>query len=258
MAILVWDKVGDRTYQTGVDRGVLYLPDGAGVAWNGLTSVEERFSQERKAYYLDGVKYLEHVLPGDFSAQLKAFTYPDEFDRVVGISDRSSGLSAHDQNLMSFGLSYRTLIGDDVAGTDRGYLLHLLYNLTAIPESNAYVSLNAQSKPVEFGWALSGVPVVISGRRPTVHISLDSTKMKRVLLSNIETILYGSSGAAPRLLSFSEILSLIGITITDNGNGTWTVVGPDELITMLDSTTFQIENVDAVYLSADTYAISST
>lgn len=257
MTALVWDKIGDRTYQTGVDRGVLYLP-GVAVPWNGLTSVEERFSQERKPYYLDGVKYLELVSPGDFAGQLKAFTYPDEFERVVGVSNKGSGMFVHDQNPMSFGLSYRTLIGNDISGIKRGYKIHLLYNLTAIPDSNSYSSLDNQPKPIEFGWTLSGIPEMISGYRPSAHISLDSTKIKPTLLAKVETILYGLIDAVPRLPLFSEIFSLIGITITDNGNDTWTAVGPDELIIMLDSTTFQIENADAVYLDANTYELSSS
>jgi hypothetical protein len=257
MAELVWHQVGDRIYQTGVDRGVLYLPDGIAVAWNGLTSVEETFSQEHKSYYLDGVKYLEHQLPGDFAASLKAFTYPDEFNQVVGVRDIGSGVFIHDQNLTSFGLSYRTLIGDDVSGIDRGYKIHLLYNLIAVPDNNAYMSLNDQSAPIEFSWSLSGVPSSVPGYRPTAHISLDSTKMDSVTLEEVETILYGSPGVNPRLLSFQEMSTFIGITITDNGDGTWTAVGPDQLITMLNATTFEIANANAVYLNTDTYNISS-
>jgi hypothetical protein len=228
------------------------------VAWNGLTSVEEKFTQDRTPYYLDGLKYLENQLPGDFSAQLKAFTYPDEFNQVVGISDRPSGMSVHDQKPKSFGLSYRTLIGDDISGTDRGYKLHLLYNLTAVPDNNAYASLGDQANPIEFGWALSGIPAVTLGYRATVHISLDSTKMSSSLLAKIEAILYGSPRAYPRLPLFSEIVALTSIIITDNGNGTWTAVGPDELITIPNATTFQIEGADAVYSDANTYQISST
>lgn len=246
MAELVWDKVGDRTYQTGVDRGVLYLPDGSAVAWNGLTSVEERFTQERKVYYLDGVKYLEHILPGDFSAQLKAFTYPDEFERINGVAPGEDGVFIHDQKPSRFGLSYRTLIGDDVSGTDRGYKLHILYNLTAVPDNNAYTSLGDQAAPVEFGWDLAGTPVAVSGYRPTAHISLDSTKMNSTLLADLENTLYGSSGA--------EAL----VSITDNGDGTWTASGPDEYITMLDSTTGEISGANVTHLDVNTYEASTS
>jgi hypothetical protein len=262
MTELVWDKIGDRTYQTGVDRGVLYLSDGTAAAWNGLTSVEEKFSQERKSYYLDGIKYFENVLPGDFSAQLKAFTYPDEFERINGVAPDGAGLFVHDQKPTSFGLSYRTLIGDDVFGTERGYKIHLLYNLTAIPGSNSYTSLGDQSDLIEFGWDLSGIPVATPGYRPTAHISLDSTKMNPSHIEYFEIILYGSDNVEPRLPTFQELIdleeSLSIVMITDNGNGSWTAVGPDQNIEMLDTTTFSLIDVDAVYLNADTYEISST
>lgn len=218
---------------------------GTAVVWNGLTSVEEKFGQERKSYYLDGVKYLDHVLPGDFSAQLKAFTYPDEFERINGVASGEDGVSIHDQKPMSFSLSYRTRIGDDVSGTDRGYKLHLLYNLTAVPDNNAYTSLGDQNAPIEFGWDLSGTPVAVPGYRPTVHISFDSTKIEPALLLEFENTLYGSSG--------SDAV----ITILDNGDGTWTANGPDDLITMLDSTTGEISGADVVHVDADTYEVTT-
>jgi len=260
MATLVWDQVGARTYQTGVDRGVLYLPDKA-VVWNGLTSIEERFDAERKTFYLDGVKFLEHVLPSDFSAQLKAFTYPEEFERILGVISDGGGMQFHDQRPARFGLSYRTLLGDDISGTARGYRVHMLYNLTAIPDAAPFSSLNAGSSPIEFSWNLSGTPVKISGVRPTVHISFDSTEMDSTLLSLLEAMLYGDVNTNPRLPLISEILEFIGdwgILITDNGDGTWTASGPDNFVSMTDSTTFQITEDTAIYLDADTYQVSST
>lgn len=262
MAELVWDKIGDRTYQTGVDRGVLYLPDGTAAAWNGLTSVEEKFSQSSKSYYLDGVKYLEHQIPGDFSAQLKAFTYPDEFDQVNGVISNTNGLFVHDQKPTSFGLSYRTLLGDDVSGTERGYKIHLLYNLMAIPDNISYTSVNDQAAPITFGWGLSGTPVAISGYRRTAHISLDSTEMNPGHIEQIEVILYGSDTVEPRLPTIQELFdldkSLHMVMITDNGDGSWTAVGPDHHIEMFDTTTFSIIDVNSIYLDDDTYQISTT
>lgn len=262
MAPLVWDKVGDRIYQTGIDRGVLYLPDVA-VVWNGLVSIEEKFSQDRKSYYLDGVKYLENQLAGDYSAQLKAFTYPNEFEQILGVDadPQKRGVFIHDQKAGSFNLSYRTRIGDDVSGVNRGYKIHLLYNLIASPDTNAYDSLNAQSSPILFSWGLSGTPEVAVGYRPTSHISLDSTKMAPGLLSDLEYMLYGSGSELPVLPPLQEILTLInfwGISIVDNGDGTWTATGLNKYIKMLDDTTFQISDVNAIYTDVDTYDISST
>lgn len=261
MAELVWDKIGDRTYQTGVDRGVLYLSDGTSAAWNGLTSVEEQFSHVKKPYYFDGMKYLEHIVPGDFSAKLKAFTYPDEFELVNGVRPDGNGLFIHDQRSISFGLSYRTLIGDDVSGTERGYKVHLLYNLKANPDNNSYGSLDARSNLIEFGWDLSGIPVSVLGYRPTAHLSLDSTKMDSALLATIEDILYGTPTVNPRLPSFKELLALINnwvpLTITNNSDGTWTATG-DGVAVGADPTTFEINNANAIFSDPDKYTITST
>jgi len=200
------------------------------------------------------VKYLEHLTPGDFAAQLKAFTYPEEFEQVTGVRSKGSGVFVHDQNSTSFGLSYRTLIGDDVSGTERGYKIHLLYNVTAIPDNNVYASLRAQ--PIEFSWALSGTAEAVPGYRPTAHVTLDSTKMTPALLAEIEAILYGTALLQPRLPALQELVSLIYLVIVDNGDGTWTATGPAHLIVMVDSTTFQLPEVDAVYLNPTTYVIT--
>src|SRR5438045_3434548 len=126
MTALAWDKVGERVFQTGVDRGVLYLNDDTSVPWNGLTGVDENHSVEIKSSYLNGLKYLQYAVLSDFSGSLKALTYPDEFDSVMGIVEIQPGLSYYDQPHESFSLSYRTRIGDDVLGTDLGYKLHIL------------------------------------------------------------------------------------------------------------------------------------
>ncbi len=257
MTALAWDQVGDRVFQTGVDHGVLYLPDNSGVPWNGLVSVTENSNREVKTFYLDGVKYLEHHVPGDFAAELKAFTYPDEFDEINGLS-ASDGVVFHDQAPSRFGLSYRTLIGDDVEGIERGYKIHVLYNLMANPSSIEYGSLADQTDPVVFGWSLTGTPVAIAGRRATCHISIDSTKIHPSLLAIFEERLYGSNDTEPSLPSIVELLTFDDITIFDNEDGTWTAVGPDELITMLDDTTFQITEANATYLDEDTYEISTS
>src|SRR5436190_16773892 len=183
MTALVWDRLGERIYQTGVDRGVLYLHDGTVAVWNGLTSVEESSDSERKAFYLDGVKYLENVIPGDFSAKLKAFTYPDEFYEVNGITTSDLGLGFYDQPSKSFNLSYRTRIGNDVKDLELGYKIHILYNITAVPDSYGFESSkDSGAQPIEFGWSLSGVPPKLPGFRPTVHVTIDSVKTPSDLL----------------------------------------------------------------------------
>lgn len=264
MATLVWDQVGERIYQAGVDRGVLYLHDGTSVVWNGLIGVEDATESEIKSFYLDGVKYLENVIPKDYSGKLKAFTYPDEFDSVNGIAEIAPGLVYYDQPSKSFSLSYRTKIGNDLLNEEYGYKIHILYNVVAKPDSIGFdTSSDSGAQPVEFGWTLSGTPPKIGKFRPTVHIAIDSTKTNPDLLEDLENLLYGTSSTSPYLPSIQEIADLFGyfgvLTIIDNGDGTWTAIdASDMFITMLDSTTFQIANADATYLDANTYEISST
>lgn len=262
MTVLEWDKIGERLYQTGVDRGVLYLKDGTVVPWNGLTSVEDNTNFDLNSYYLDGIKILDHVTPGDFVGKLSAFTYPDEFDQVLGIVPVVMGLSLHEQPPKSFHLSYRTRIGNDL-DDDYGYKIHLLYNLVAVPDSHKFESRKNQNDPGEFSWLLTGTPPTIMGHRPTVHISIDSTSTMADLVQEIEDILYGSSTTAPRFPTIDELQDLFlqwdKLYIIDNGDGTWTAQDPtDQYITMTGPTVFQINGADVTYLDADTYQISDT
>lgn len=260
MTAIVWDEVGERRYETGVDRGVLYLTDDSGVPWNGLTSVTEKTTGNSESpLYFDGVKYGEHLAIGDFSATLKAYTYPDEFLEFEGIIDVGNGLFVTGQMPKRFGLSYRTKIGNDLEGLDHGYKIHILYNLLATPSPKTFDAIS-DAQVSEFSWEISAVPGEISGLRPTAHVILDTRFMDPLLISDIERTLYGDSGANPQLPRISTLVSYIGswviIRITDNLDGTWTAEGPDDLITMLDATTFQITQANAVYLDADTYVIS--
>lgn len=262
MTPLVWDEVGERIYQTGVDRGVLYLHDGRVAVWNGLTSVEETASSELKSYHLDGVKYLEVLSPGDFLAKLKAITYPEEFDSVNGIVDVSPGLSYYDQPAKSFDLSYRTTIGNDL-DSDAGYKIHILYNILANPSSVTFNTLKDTVEPVEFEWSLSGTPEKVSRQRPTAHISIDSRETPSDILKILEATLYGTETSAPGLPSILEISEIFGyrgaLIIIDHGDGAWSAVDEsDTFITILDGTTFQIVGADATYLDAVSYTISST
>lgn len=264
MTPLVWDQPGEKRFQSGVDRGVLYLHEGIAVPWNGLKEVEEDSSSELKEFYLDGVKFLQNLIPGDFSGKLTAFTYPDEFDSVNGIASVAPGLSYHNQRPKSFGLSYRTRIGNDLEGADHGYKIHMLYNLMANPDALNFVTSNEDGfEPQEFSWTLTGTPVKPSEHRPTIHISIDSTKTDPDILQFLEGNLYGTDVSEAYLPTVQEIAELFGyfgaLIIVDHGDGTWSAIDQAETyITMLDSTTFQIDDVDAVYLDADTYEVSST
>ena len=264
MAVIAWDEVGKRTYQTGVDRGVLYLDDGTAVPWNGLIDIEEGSAQELKSFYLEGVKYLETLTPGEFVGKLKAYTYPEEFDAVNGIATVSPGLSYYEQSPKSFNLSYRTLVGNDLEGTEHGYKIHVLYHILANPESHGFETLSDSTvQPIEFSWSLTGTPDKINKVRPTVHISIDSRTTPPEILDIVESKLYGTDTSAPSLPPISEMGEFFGyrdaLLIVDHGDGTWTAIDEaDNYIEMLDPTTFQIVGADATYLDADTYTISST
>lgn len=264
MTVLTWDDTGERIYQTGVDRGVLFLQEGTAVPWNGLIGIEDSSKSESKSIYLDGVKYLEIVTPGDFAGKLKAFTYPDEFDSVNGIGTVVEGFEVYEQPPKSFNLSYRSRIGNDIAGMDYGYKIHILYNVIANPDTYSFDTLDdSGGKPVEFGWTLTGVPEKVDRHRPAVHITIDSTKTPPEILTLIENQLYGTSSMSPTLPTIQQISEYFGylgaLIIVDNGDGTWTAIDESNgYIIMLNDTTFQIENADAEFTVYPEYQISST
>lgn len=254
MTVLEWDNVQDREYQTGVNKGVLYLKDGTVVPWNGLTSVEDSTSAELKSYYMDGVKILDHVTPGDFAGKLSAFTYPDEFEDVIGAPQIAPGLIFYEQRSKSFNLSWQTRVGSAL-DENLGYKIHLLYNVMAVPDSHTYASIQENIEAPEFSWGLTGTPPIgtIDGIRPTTHVSIDSNSAREDLLAQVEDILYGTSSSAPRFPTILELRLIFGevggLYIIDNGDGTWTAIDPsDDFISMLDSETFEIDHANATYL----------
>jgi hypothetical protein len=259
---LTWDSIGDRTFQTGVDRGVLYPHDGPAVPWNGLIGVEEGSNSELKSYYIDGVKYLENLSPGEYVGKLSAFTYPDKFEELCGLAVVTPGLIFHEQPFKPFDLSYRTRVGSALNGVEHGYKIHILYNLLANPDTKGYGTIGETVSPTEFSWSLTGTPPRISHFRPTVHVVVDSSTTPPEVLRLIEERLYGSETGIPSLPKISELAEYFGflgaLLIIDNGDGSWTALDySDTYITMLDETTFQIDNVDGT-VDGDSYTISST
>lgn len=263
MATLVWDQVGERVYQSGVSRGVLYLHDGTVEPWNGLIDIEESENAERKSFYLDGVKFLENLTPSDFEGKLRAFTYPDAFDSVNGVVSLAPGLEYHEQPPKSFNLSYQTMIGNDVEGLSLGYKIHILYNVIAKPEGHTYSSLSEVAQAAEFSWTLTGTPPIVKKYRPTVHLTIDSRTTPPEILALLEAQLYGTAKTNPSLPSIQDVGEYFGfrgaLLIIDHGDGTWTAFDEaDNYITMEDTTTFRIDYADATYLDPVTYTISST
>lgn len=220
MAQLTWDEVGKRFYETGVDRGVLYLPDAGGayvngVAWNGLTSVSETPSGgEPSAQYADNIKYLNLVSAEEFGATVEAFTYPDEFQQFDGLGVPTPGVAVGQQNRRTFGLAYRTRIGNDIDGDDHGYKLHLVYGCQAAPSEKAYNSVNDSPEAATFSWTLTTTPVPVTGMKPTSIITIDSTKVNAAALAALEQVLYGTAGVDPSLPMPDTVIAMFSGTIT--------------------------------------------
>jgi hypothetical protein len=263
MSALVWDQVGTHMFETGISKGVLYKDDSYGVPWNGLTAIEESTSNEVDPVHFDGVKFNDIVTIGDFTAVLRAFTYPNDFLYYEGTIEDQTGFYILDQPQSKFGLSYQTKIGDDVHGIESGYKIHLLYNLTALPSQRLYQTLSMSTEPIEFEWTITSIPEEIENFRPTAHVVLNSLEMDSHLLADIEAILYGDEDNDPRLPPLKGFATFIRkwdrLIITDNGDGTWTADSKEEgVITMIDDTTFQIITDTAEYLDATTYEIWSS
>lgn len=220
MAELVWDEVGKRFYETGVDHGVLYLPDAQGayvdgVAWNGLTSVSESPSgAEPNAQYADNIKYLNLFSAEEFSATVEAFTYPDEFAQFDGLNIPTPGVNVGQQPRRTFGLSYRTQVGNDVDGNDYGYKIHLVYGCMASPSEKAYSTINDSPEPITFSWEISTTPVAVTGMKPTSVITISSTEVDATALAALEQILYGDTGVDPALPLPDTVISMFSGTVT--------------------------------------------
>ena len=217
MAKLVWDRTGDRLYETGVKNGVLYIPTSGvyskGVAWNGLTAVTESPSgAEATALYADDTKYLSLMSAEEFGATIEAYTYPDEFAACDGSAELADGVMIGQQKRSTFGLCYKTTIGNDTEGNDHGYKLHIIYGAQAKPSERAYASINDSPEAITFSWEITTTPVNVTGAKPTASLVIDSTKADPSKLAALEDILYGKDGdpaSEPRLPLPDEIKSLM-------------------------------------------------
>ena len=197
MSKIVWDQTGERLYETGVDRGVLYLVGSTGAydtgfAWNGLTAVTESPSgAEATDLYADNINYRSMRSAETFGATVEAYTYPDEFAECDGSATLATGVQIGQQSRKTFGLCYRTQIGNDVDLNDHGYKLHLIYGCSASPSERAYATINDSPEAITFSWELTTTPVNVSGLKPTACVTIDSTKADPECLAALEEILYG-------------------------------------------------------------------
>ena len=215
MSRIEWDKTGERLFETGLDRGVLYPQSKtgeyqAGVPWNGLTAVTQSPSgAEANDLYADNMKYLTFLSAEDFGATVEAYMYPDEFAACDGSAEIAPGARIGQQDRLGFGLSYRTLIGNDVAGSAHGYKIHIIYGCKATPSERNYQTVNDSPDAMTLSWELSTTPVNVTGFKPSAHVEIDSTGCDASKLAALETILYGSENSEPRLPMPDEIADIL-------------------------------------------------
>lgn len=226
MVALQWDQVGERLYETGIDHGVLYIPDNTGVydtgfAWNGLVSVTESpTGAEATPTYADNIKYLNLISVEEFGATVEAYTYPEEFGQCDGSASPEAGVAFGQQSRKMFGLSYRTRVGNDINATDHGYKLHLVYGALAAPSEKAYMTINDTPEAITFSWEITTTPVEVGTigsvtYKPTASLVIDSTKVNAAALADLEDFLYGTVGTEPSLPLPAAVVALFAGTVLE-------------------------------------------
>lgn len=260
MAKISWDAVGERFYETGIDRGVLYVDGKTAVPWNGLTSV--KYSSEGgdlKSYYIEGKKYLTLNSSEDFVGTIKALFSPPEFDECDGSLEIFRGVYATQQMRKKFSFTYRTMVGNDIDGQSHGYRIHLILNALAKPSSREYQTINDSPEPSILSWDIASDPVEVFQNVYSSHLIFDSRITFSNILSEIEDILYGTDTSSPRMLTPSELInkyeSYDSIFVTDNGDGTWTAQGNDDIIRITDGSLFSIDSREVVMINSTTYSM---
>lgn len=261
MTALAWDELGTRTYESGLDRGVLYIPSGIAVSWNGLISVSEKSDGgNHTAHYIDGQKYADLITGENYRATIEAYTYPDEFERFNGIEPITFGMMATNQPRTRFGLSYRTKVSNDLT-EDLGYKIHLVYNVTALPAQVTHNTLSSSAEPERFSWDIVATPMPIVGMRPTAHIIIDPRDYPPEAVASVETALYGDGSTDAYLPTPAQLLDILNnywLLVVDNGNGTWTATGPASYFDVVTADEFSIDAETVTYSDADTYTLGST
>lgn len=254
MSRISWGSSGARTVESGVDRGVFYPQSGPGVPWNGLVNVKEDSEGSNMApYFVDGVRHNARKTKDSFAAVLQAYTCPIEFEAYDGSSGQ--------QRRRAFGLSYRTKIST-AENPDYGHKIHLVYNALAMPTAVNNSTLAAGGlNATPFSWGISTTPIPIPGAQPAAHLIIDTSIAYPEAIAALEDVLYGSESTDPRLPNPPELINLFEqhaiLVIIDHGDGTWTAIGPDDVVYMTDPDTFEINWPSVVYLDEDTYQVSS-
>lgn len=263
MARISWDQAGQRYYEAGVDRGVLYVGSDAGVPWSGLISVDEKPSGGKSiAYYIDGEKYLNISEDEEYAATIEAFTFPVEFLPCNGMLGADTGLYVMHQPRQPFCMSYRTMIGSDSAD-EAGYLIHMIHNALADPSDRSNATINDSPTPSSFSWDISTCAPQLSGFKSSAHLVIDTRTAHPGAVSDVEDILYGTDTTSARIPGLPELITIFDnnalFVVVDNGDGTWTATAADSLgaIQMLDAATFQIDWPSAEFVDSTTYTLKS-
>lgn len=262
MSRIAWDAAGSRFYEAGVDHGVLYIGSLAGIPWVGLIGVDENpTGGEAKPYYIDGEKYLNLSTNEEFEATIKAYTYPVEFSQCDGTARIRSGLFFGQQQRKSFGFSYRTKVGNDLAGSELGYKIHLVYNALASPSSRSASTIGDSTEAFEFSWNLSTISRTVSGHKSTAHVIVDSRHTHPLTMAAIEDVLYGTSENVARLPTPQELIDIFDIpvefTVVDNGDGMFDIEGLDENVMSIGMGQFVIDHPGVVEIAENTFTITS-
>jgi hypothetical protein len=218
---LTWDNIGEKTFEAGVEQGVLYKQNALGIyntgfAWNGLVSVNESPSgAEANKQYANNKVYANITSAEEFSGSLEAFTYPKQFAECDGYAELTPGVSIGQQRRVPFGLSYKTKLGNDLADMDFGYKLHLIYGAKAAPSERNYTTINESPEAMTMSWELSTEPVEVPGKRPTATLVINSTEVDAAKLQDLENILYGTAGSDPRLPLPAEVASILATELVE-------------------------------------------
>lgn len=218
MPKLEWDKTGEREYETGVSNCALYVRDSKGtypkgVAWNGISSISESPSgAEANPIYADNIKYLNLISVEEYAATIEAYMYPDEFEECDGTKELTPGVTIGQQERKTFGLAYKTLLGNDTDGDAHGYKIHIIYGALASPSEKTHETVNDSPEAASFSWEINTTPVEVTGAKPTASLEIDSTKSDPAKLAALEKILFGSDegeSATARLPLPDEIKTLM-------------------------------------------------
>lgn len=261
MSRIAWNTAGSHIYEAGVDRGVLYLPETAGVPWIGLISVDENpTGGDAQPLYIDGVKYLNLAAAEEFEATIKAYTYPVEFSECDGSAQVRPGLFFSQQQRQYFSLCYRTMVGNEQEGTRLGYKLHLIYNAMATPSSRSLSTFSDSVEAADFSWSITTTPIWADGHMSTAHIVIDSRYTADYTLAAIENILYGTDDDVARIPDAEDLMDIfdtpLDFTVTDEGDGMFLVAGPTANVYSIGDNQFTIDHPSVTNVDADTSTIT--